>query len=39
MIATTTPKSTQPRRPHVFSTPVVREMPRPSEPLWHASTW
>ena len=26
-------------RPHVFSTPVVREIARPAEPVWSASAW
>ena len=37
MTATVTPKPRQ--TTHVFTIPVVREIPRPVEPAWYASTW
>ena len=39
MPATAAPAPTRTTQPHVFTTPVVQEMPRPVEPAWLRSTW
>ena len=39
MTVTAAPTSTRSPKSHVFSSPVVQELPRPVEPVGYASTW